>query len=80
MIQHISQSHIREPGIAEALYRILMSAGLITPDGRMMMPGPGPAASGVITTDDAATGSGNKVWTPDGDSSGEKKSKLWVPE
>jgi hypothetical protein len=51
LVQHISTSHIREPGIGDALFKMLVNAGLVSPDGRMMMPS-APLASNVISTDD----------------------------
>jgi tetratricopeptide (TPR) repeat protein len=84
LVQHISQAHIREEGIADALFNILRSAGLVGPNGEMMMPAPGaPGMGGSINTADVdAASQQSKLWTPDGDSgqSGGKKSSLWVPE
>ncbi len=85
LIQHISQAHIREEGIADALFNILRNAGLVGPNGEMMMP-MAPGAGGSISTADVdAASQQSKLWTPDGGGnaggSGEKKkSSLWVPE
>jgi tetratricopeptide (TPR) repeat protein len=79
LIQHISQAHIREEGIADALFNILRSAGLIGPNGEMLGQ---PGAGSMSTADVDAASQQNKLWTPDGDSGGgeKKKSSLWVPE
>lgn len=81
LIQHISQAHIREEGIADALFNILRSAGLIGPNGEMMMP-MAPAGGAMSTADVDAASQQSKLWTPDGGDSGAggKKSSLWVPE
>ena len=34
LLQHIRDQHIREPGVAQALFQILTEAGIIGPDGR----------------------------------------------
>lgn len=73
LIQHIQKEHGREPGIAESLFTMLSRLGMLTPDGRILIPaGPAPAA--------AAAESG-KIWTPDsGQPATGTKSGLWVPE
>jgi hypothetical protein len=85
LIQHISQAHIREEGIADALFNILRNAGLVGPNGEMMMPMAPPGGGSISTADVDAASQQNKLWTPDGGGnaggSGEKKkSSLWVPE
>ena len=34
LLQHVRDQHIREPGVAQALFQILSEAGIIGPDGR----------------------------------------------
>ena len=33
LMQHIESRHIKEPGVAESLTRLLINAGLLNPDG-----------------------------------------------
>ncbi len=67
--------HIREPGVSESLFSILVRFGVVTPDGRLVAEPESVAA-------EAAADPGTKLWTPDSTqpASGEKKdSQLWVP-
>jgi tetratricopeptide (TPR) repeat protein len=73
-LNELRANHLNEPGIAEATYRLLYTAGLLTPRG-------GPAG-GPMEAPAPAT---NRLWTPDqgapaaapGPSSG--KSAIWTP-
>ena len=80
LLHHIRDQHIREPGVAQALYQILTEAGIIGPDGRPSMPpGAGPQG-GDIGVAGAAAEPG-KLWTPGSDEpSGGKKSAIWTPD
>ena len=83
LIDHIQRQHAREPGVAQALVQLLMQTGLIGPDGRLAMGGPpaaaSPAASPLVVP--GASAEPGKLWTPDTpQSTGEKKSSLWLPE
>ncbi len=73
----IRTSHLQEPGIAEATYRLLYSAGLVAPPDASGRPGPDPLQP--MPTDADAS----ELWTPDSDapsaSEGEKKSVIWTP-
>ncbi|MGC4004810.1 MAG: hypothetical protein QM811_17520 [Pirellulales bacterium] len=82
LIQHISTAHMREPGIAKALYRLLANAGLVGPNGEMRLPSAGPGVSSAIVGAEATpAGTESKLWTPDAaEPRGEKKSSLWIPE
>jgi tetratricopeptide (TPR) repeat protein len=75
IINQLQSKHIREPGIAEAVYMKLVNLGLINPDGSPRgAAAPAPAAP-------AASG----VWSPESVSAAtsaagaEEKSKLWLP-
>lgn len=72
----IRTSHLNEPGIAEATYRLLYAAGLVAP------PEAGSAAPNPLEQLPADTES-SELWTPDSDtaaaSDGEKKSIIWTP-
>jgi len=82
LLHHIRDQHIREPGVAQALFEILAEAGIIGPDGKPTMP---PAAAqqegpGLVVPGGAAEP--GKLWTPDSDEPkpGGKKSALWTPD
>ena len=74
-LNELRANHLNEPGIAEATYRLLYSAGLLTPRG---MPGGGPMEA-------APAPSANRLWTPDqgapaaAPSAGGGKSAIWTP-
>jgi hypothetical protein len=77
LLNHIRSEHIREPGVAQALFQILTEAGIIGPDGK-----PTAAAQreapGIVVPGAAAAEPG-KIWTPGGDQPSGKKSALWTP-
>ena len=56
LMHHLQTEHIREPGVAQSLLRVLSEFGLIGPDGRPTMPEQ-PAAAG-IGPDDAGRPTG----------------------
>jgi hypothetical protein len=87
VLHHLRTEHIREPGVAQALYQALLDAGVINPDGSpaMQAPAAAPAAGLVIPGEAAAApaGGGNKIWTPGSEpaaGAGGKKSAIWTPE
>jgi hypothetical protein len=81
LIQTLQTRHMEEPGIAEGLYRLLVSYGVITPEGQPTTAagraGPAPQA---VAEPAAEVG---QIWTPGGDAAAPaqsaQKSKLWVP-
>jgi hypothetical protein len=80
LLTHIRNDHIREPGVAQALFQILADAGIIGPDGKPPAAARGPAAASIVVPQAAGAEAG-KIWTPGGDepvASG-KKSALWTP-
>jgi hypothetical protein len=73
----LQSHHIREPGVSEGLYNILLRFGIITPDGRIS-----PQAQAVEAAPESPPDSGQQLWTPDAAAPGEgekKDSRLWVP-
>jgi hypothetical protein len=81
LLHHIRSEHVREPGVAQALFQILAEAGIIGPDGR---PTAAAAAAGAdapgIVVPGAAAAEPGKIWTPGSDApAGGKKSALWTP-
>ncbi len=81
LLKEIQARYIKEPGIAPSLIEVLSRFGLVTPDGRVMIP----ASADTAAAADSSAADG--VWVP-GDSptpsaadAGEAKpeSKLWIP-
>jgi hypothetical protein len=80
VLRTLQERHMKEPGVADALLRLLVSFGIVVPEG----PGAGPPAGGpppVLSGQPAAAPS--KLWTPGAptaaDAPAKPKSKLWVP-
>jgi tetratricopeptide (TPR) repeat protein len=73
-LNDIRAKHLNEPGIAEATYRLLYTAGLLTPRG---LPSGGPLEAPAATP--------SRLWTPDqgapaaAPSPGGGKSAIWTP-
>ncbi len=66
----IQSKHLKEPGIEQALFQLLVRSGVINPDGSpAQMPQAEPAEEA------------GKLWTPESAQASEagKESKLWVP-
>jgi hypothetical protein len=75
----VQSKHIREPGVAEALYRILREFGIIRDEQVRSMEQPEMAAVNRPTAPDA----GSTLWTPDApppSDQAERPSKLWLPD
>ncbi len=84
LLTHIRNDHLREPGVAQALFQILHEAGIIGPDGRPTAAAAAAAAQaggpGIVVPGAAAAEPG-KIWTPGGEQpAGAKKSGLWTPD
>jgi hypothetical protein len=75
LIKEIQARYMKEPGIPQALIQVLARYGLVTPDGRVVVPvtrGEEPA--------EAAVAAG--VWTPESGSGAEgpkSEPKIWLP-
>jgi hypothetical protein len=83
LLTHIRNDHLREPGVAQALFQILHEAGIIGPDGRPTAAAAAAAQSGApgIVVPGAAATEPGKIWTPGGEqATGAKKSGLWTPD
>ena len=77
LLNHIRHDHIREPGVAQALFEILAEAGVIGPDGKPVAP----VAREAAAVPGAAAPEPGKIWTPGSDqTAGTKKSTLWTPD
>ena len=86
LMKEIQTRYMKEPGVGPALLQVLSRYGLVTPDGRVSVPGKREAAAAADQKDaDASSATG--VWTPAAEApaaeapAGEPKqeSKLWVP-
>ncbi len=79
LLNHLRAEHMREPGVAQALFQILADAGIIGPDGRPVgTPGGAGEAAEMIAPGAAEPG---KIWTPGSDQpTGGKKSAIWTPD
>ena len=82
LLHHIRDEHIREPGVAQALFQILSDAGIIGPDGKPAVPGGGAGEASPLASQAAPAAEAGKIWTPGGDepSGGGKKSGIWTPD
>jgi hypothetical protein len=85
LLHHIRNEHMREPGVAQALFQILAEAGIIGPDGRLspaaQAAAGGREAPGIVVPGAAAAAEAGKIWTPGGEQpTGGKKSALWTPD
>jgi hypothetical protein len=78
LIQHLQQKHLEEPGVGEALTRMLIEVGLLRPDGTPAF-GPGAPPAEVAAAEQSAAEPG-KLWTPDSVEPGSGGGKLWTPE
>ncbi len=80
VLEELRTVHINEPGIAEVTYRILYSAGLLSPHESKR---PTPLAMPGVQAKDSSNEQGG-LWTPGGDSDeapavGSSKSAIWTP-
>ncbi len=77
LMQHIESRHMNEPGVAQSLTRLLISVGILNPDGTPVeFPSepygaaqtapPAPEPSKLWTPGSESAGTGGKLWTPGG--------------
>ena len=80
LLHHIRDQHLREPGIAQALYSLLSQWGLIRPDGSLAAESQA-AQSGLVVPGAAAAEPAGKLWTPGAEpaAASGKKSAIWTP-
>jgi hypothetical protein len=81
LLKHIRTDHLREPGIAQALYSLLAQWGVIRPDGSPATDAPGDMAGLVVPGAAAEAEPASKIWTPGSEAaaSGGKKPTIWTP-
>lgn len=81
LVDHIQRTHIREPGVGQALAQFLVEIGAIRPDGSPAMPAAAAQdQAGIIVPGGGPAADSGKIWTPDGDTGGgAKPGKLWTP-
>ena len=81
LLTELQTKYVRDPGVAQALYSLLVRLGIISPDGQPRQPGAGAPSQPSSQPSQAAAASPG-VWTPDGPqapSGGGEKPKLWIP-
>jgi tetratricopeptide (TPR) repeat protein len=83
LVNMLQSQHIREPGVSQALYTLLVRFGVITPDGK---PNPAlqrnqPQPSPLGSDQPAAAAGAQELWTPGSPQKppGGEKPKLWMP-
>ncbi|MCL4200883.1 MAG: hypothetical protein KJ000_00210 [Pirellulaceae bacterium] len=84
LVTMLQSQHIREPGVSQALYTLLVRFGVITPEGK---PNPAlrkgqPPSSPLVSDQPAATAGPQELWTPGSPQTqpaGGEKPKLWMP-
>jgi hypothetical protein len=77
LIDHLQRHHLEEPGVAEALTRMLIDVGLLNPDGT---PAIDPSmADAAAVGEEAPAAEPGKLWTPDSVEPGGGGGKLWTP-
>ncbi len=80
LVQHLMTEHIREPGVAAAVRNVLVSLGVITPEGKLANRTEASArAEPALAVPHEADAAPGKIWTPGGESASENKPKLWTP-
>jgi hypothetical protein len=81
LLKHIRSEHLREPGIAQALYSLLAQWGVIRPDGSPATDRQGEPAGLVVPGGAAASEPAGKIWTPGSEpaAGGGKKPAIWTP-
>ena len=91
LLKEIQTRYMKEPGVGPSLLQVLSRYGLVTPDGRVMMPGKRETAE-AADQQQAEASSGAGVWTPEAGENPaassstqappeepKQESKLWVP-
>jgi hypothetical protein len=83
LFQILQTRHIREPGIAEAMYSLMVRLGMVTPDGKLRATGPTdePPPSQAVGQAPGASGE-SELWTPGGPQQPGKEGdgpQIWVP-
>jgi tetratricopeptide (TPR) repeat protein len=79
LVQTLQTRYMQEPGVAQGLYEILVSYGVISPGS--MPAGSRRGAAPQMPAAPAAPAAASKLWTPDAPAAagGGEKSKLWIP-
>ena len=79
LISHLQAAHKNEPAIMQGLVTLLVSAGILGPDGRPAQPAAATETSQIIVPGAGASAEGG-IWTPDQEPASEKKTSLWTPD
>jgi hypothetical protein len=76
LFDHLQRSHLREPGVAEALAGLLMSMGIMRPDGSFVEAEEEEKSPILVP---GGAGAPGKLWTPGGDQPAGEKRAIWTP-
>lgn len=80
LIEHLRTDHLREPGVAEQLYRLLYALGAVPAPGEPMPAGAASPATAAAPPAMASEPEAGKIWTPGDDAAaGSGGQKLWTP-
>ena len=80
VLNHIRAEHIREQGVAQALFQILVDYGVVNPDGTPTAAAASLSAAGHGAAAAPAAAPAGKIWTPGSDAAPSgKKSAIWTP-
>jgi hypothetical protein len=81
LLEHLQSRHLREPGVAQALQRWLMSIGAVRTDGTLpIAPGQSAEAVADLAAPGQAAPEPGKIWTPGSAAPHGEKPKLWTPD
>jgi hypothetical protein len=75
VLERIEREHLHEPWVAQEVYRLLVDAGMIPPEG-LPMDLPLDEDAAIVGTASEPSGG---IWTPDSERLAGKKSTLWTP-
>lgn len=80
LLDHLQTKHIREPGVAQALTRLLVQTGVLRPDGTLAAEPAAPGQEGPsVVVPGAEAAEPGKLWTPDSQKPAGEKPKIWTP-
>lgn len=81
LMEHVDRQHMQEPGVAEALTRLLIRLGILRPDGTVAVPAeaPGRQEPSIVVPGQDGPEPG-KLWTPDSQKPADEKPAIWTPD
>ena len=81
LIHHLDRTHIQEPGVAEAMTRLLVRLGILQPDGTVAAGAEqaAPQQPSIVIPGEESPEQG-KLWTPDSQKPADQKPGIWTPD